>query len=115
MFARTPGQCDRVPGLVVLSCVLILLFPIVSATDDLQAMQPVMEESSSAGRFRPATNDKSASNSDTPGTCLNLASFSSLTLPVETWFLVTLSPVPVPNPVELAKEYGRAPPILLLS
>jgi len=30
-----------------LACILILLFPVVSATDDLQAMRPEMEESSS--------------------------------------------------------------------
>ncbi len=33
---------------LVLGCVLLLLFPVVSATDDLQAMQPEAEESTSA-------------------------------------------------------------------
>ena len=32
---------------LTLACILILLFPVVSATDDLQAMRPEMEESSS--------------------------------------------------------------------
>lgn len=32
---------------LTLACILILLFPVVSATDDLQAMRPEMEEASS--------------------------------------------------------------------
>ena len=32
---------------LTLACILILLFPVVSATDDLQAMRPEMEESNS--------------------------------------------------------------------
>lgn len=34
-------------GLLLLSCILMLLFPVVSATDDLHAMRRDMEESSS--------------------------------------------------------------------
>src|SRR5579863_10626100 len=44
-------QCrhfGRVRPLVLLSCVLMLLFPVISATDDLQAMRQEMEESSSS-------------------------------------------------------------------
>ena len=36
--------------LVILSCTLLLLFPVVSATDDLHAMRPEMEESSPSKR-----------------------------------------------------------------
>jgi hypothetical protein len=32
---------------LTLACILVLLFPVVSATDDLQAMRPEMEEASS--------------------------------------------------------------------
>ena len=32
---------------LTLACILILLFPVVSATDDLQAVRPEMEEASS--------------------------------------------------------------------
>src|SRR5262249_43458787 len=113
MFARTPGQCDRVPGLVVLSCALILLFPIVSATDDLHSIQPVMEESSSASRIKQAPHDKSHSSSDATGS-LTWASSSSPHLScVETWFRVMPNPLAVPNGIQLAKEFGRAPPSLL--
>ena len=111
VFARTPGQCDRVPGLVVLSCALILLFPIVSATDDLHAIQPAMEESSSAGRIKQATHDRSACDANAGGTCLAWSSsLSPLLCSVEIRFLVMPDPLAVPNPVQLAKEFGRAPP-----
>lgn len=41
-----PGQQSRYCWLT-LACILILLFPVVSATDDLQALRPEMEEASS--------------------------------------------------------------------
>jgi hypothetical protein len=34
----------RIRSLVFLGCALVLLFPVVSATDDLRALQPVTEE-----------------------------------------------------------------------
>lgn len=36
--------------ILILGCVLLLLFPVVSATDDLQAMRPEAEESTSTMR-----------------------------------------------------------------
>lgn len=44
-----------------LGCVLVLLFPVISATDDLHAMRPEMEESSTSKRsLRQATQDKNS-------------------------------------------------------
>jgi len=37
-------------SLLALGCMLIVLFPVVSATDDLRAMRPEMEESSNSKR-----------------------------------------------------------------
>jgi hypothetical protein len=39
-----PGQRQSLRRLLILGCVLMVLFPVVSATDDLQAMRPEMEE-----------------------------------------------------------------------
>jgi len=39
------GFCPRARAFVLLACVLTLLFPVVSATDDLHPMRPEMEES----------------------------------------------------------------------
>ena len=45
--------------LLVLSSLLLLLFPVVSATDDLHALRPEIEESSLSKRvLRPATGHK---------------------------------------------------------
>ena len=43
-----PGPSQQFPYCwLTLACILILLFPVVSATDDLQAIRPEMEEASS--------------------------------------------------------------------
>ncbi|HEX3989456.1 MAG TPA: hypothetical protein VHZ30_08480, partial [Verrucomicrobiae bacterium] len=44
--------------LLALGCALVLLFPVVSATDDLHAMRPEIEESSQRG-IRQTVCDKS--------------------------------------------------------
>ena len=50
----SPLQC-----LLALGCALVLLFPVISATDDLHAMRAVMEESSSSKRtVRQAGSEK---------------------------------------------------------
>jgi hypothetical protein len=49
IWQRKPGCALRRFGrscpILLLGCVLVLLFPVVSATDDLHAMRPEMEES----------------------------------------------------------------------
>jgi hypothetical protein len=45
--------------LLALGCVLVILFPVVSATDDLRAMRNEMEESPASKRsVRQASNDR---------------------------------------------------------
>ncbi|MGA8868383.1 MAG: hypothetical protein WB510_15525 [Candidatus Sulfotelmatobacter sp.] len=47
--------------LLALSCVLVLLFPVISATDDLHAMRAEMEESATNRRtVRSASSDKNS-------------------------------------------------------
>jgi len=43
---RRPAAFGRISCLMVLGCVLMLLFPVISASDDLHAMRPEVEESS---------------------------------------------------------------------
>lgn len=43
-----PAVFGRISCLMVLGCVLMLLFPVISASDDLHAMRPEVEESSSS-------------------------------------------------------------------
>ena len=48
--ARKMGDFGSLRCLLMLGCVLLLLFPVVSATDDLYAMRSEAEESSSTSR-----------------------------------------------------------------
>jgi hypothetical protein len=54
---RTSSDVSRRPVVLVcvLGCVLLLLFPVISATDDLHPMRPEMKESERA--FRQASNN----------------------------------------------------------
>jgi hypothetical protein len=57
--ARSARRVSSLQFLLALSCVLVLLFPVISATDDLHAMRAEMEESSSTKRAeRQASNEK---------------------------------------------------------
>lgn len=48
--------------LLALGCLLVILFPVVSATDDLRVMRSEMEESPASKRtVRAASNDKATS------------------------------------------------------
>jgi hypothetical protein len=48
--AVRPRRLDRLRSVLLLSCILVLLFPVISATDDLHAMRAEMEESSLSKR-----------------------------------------------------------------
>jgi hypothetical protein len=56
---RSARQFGSVHCLLALGCMLVVLFPVVSATDDLHAMRAEMEESPDGKRsIRQTTNDK---------------------------------------------------------
>jgi hypothetical protein len=63
-YARTAPESrkfDAVQCFLALGCLLILLFPVVSATDDLRAMRPEMEESQSKKSICQSAGDKPSS------------------------------------------------------
>jgi hypothetical protein len=54
-------RLHRIRPFLLFSCVLVLLFPVISATDDLHAMRQEIEESSPSKRMvKQAVGDKSA-------------------------------------------------------
>ena len=60
VYVKDRGSFDGIRPVLLLGCALMLLFPVVSATDDLHAMRPEMEESSPSNRIvKQATGDKS--------------------------------------------------------
>jgi hypothetical protein len=60
--ARGVRKVSSLQCLLALGCAVVLLFPVISATDDLHAMRSEMEESSSSKRaVRQTGSDKSCS------------------------------------------------------
>jgi len=58
---RRARRVSSLQCLLALGCVLVLLFPVISASDDLHAMRAEMEESSISKRtVRQAASDKSS-------------------------------------------------------
>jgi len=110
-FAQGRRRFDRVRSCLLLSCVLTLLFPVVSATDDLHALGQEMEEASSSKRLvKQAASDKSTtglSNGDVPPA-----------LPVSTSFTpshkacgrVLVVSVLLPRRAQSRQRASRAPP-----
>jgi hypothetical protein len=106
---HTGREFTSLQCLLALGCVLVVLFPVVSATDDLRAMRAEMEESPSSKRtVRLATNDKAPAWKWQSPPALT-ASPSSLTVQEESW--QQLPALYVSSPAAPAiKRVGRAPP-----
>lgn len=100
--------------LLALGCMLVILFPVVSATDDLRAMRSEMEESPASKRtMRAASNDKASSAKwQSPPALLTASRF--LIVRDQGW-----PPLPVLGLLAPAspviKQATRAPPVLFLS
>jgi len=107
--ARTSRKLNSLQCLFALGCLLVVLFPVVSATDDLRAMRAEMEESPCSKRtIRQASNDKT-SPWKWQSTAALAASTGSLIVLEESW--QQLPPLYVPSPAAPAIERGsRAPP-----
>jgi hypothetical protein len=100
---------------VVLSCVLILLFPVISVTDDLHPIRPEMEESSVSKKIKAAAHTHSNHSAvfdslPTQSACLSLFSRHSR-ICGQVLAEVTL----LPETAQLCKDACRAPPALALS
>lgn len=98
--------------LLALGCAIVLLFPVISATDDLHAMRAEIEEPSSSKRsVRQASHDKNSTSnvrlSTPPAVVESFAKFApdieraGITLPLKSYL-----------PVEpVFSNAGRAPPV----
>ncbi len=97
-------------GIVALACALVLLFPVVSLTDDLHAEQVALEGSSRSlmkarnmaqGSLRAGSSSFVAAVGNAPYLAAALHLFSGLVVPVETrLFCLTL----------ISAHEGRSPP-----
>jgi hypothetical protein len=105
----SPWQC-----LLALACLLVLLFPVVSATDDLRAMRAEAEESPAGKRssIRQVSGDKSSAwKSQTQPALAAMTSFFVSGDQGRQPLLTLQSPF---APAPAIQRTGRAPPFSLL-
>ena len=95
--------------LLALGCALVVLFPVISATDDLRAMRAEMEESPTSKRsIRQASNDKAAAGK-WQSVAAVAAATNLLVVNDEGWQQLSSPRVVVPVAPAIERA-GRAPP-----
>jgi hypothetical protein len=99
--------------LLALGCALVLLFPVVSATDDLHAMQAEMEESSKRS-IRQAASDKSSTGQSRSHASPALAAAVSVLAPSSRTWLELRVPELFYAATLFKVRSGRAPPVFHL-
>src|SRR5262245_26670687 len=98
---------------LALGCLLVVLFPVISATDDMRAMRAEMEESPSSKRSIGASGGDKSSPSDSPMQPAIIATLQPLFLSDSGWYQaapILTSTAASPTVVHAS----RAPPSLLL-
>lgn len=100
---------------VLLGCVLVLLFPVISATDDLHAMRPEMEESSASKRLlKQAGSAKASACTHAPSTFLSEFAAGSFGRDERVCGLVWIPSALSPKAVVFSPKGSRAPPAISL-
>jgi hypothetical protein len=114
--AKDCPRFHRIRPLVLFGCVLMLLFPVVSATDDLHAMRQEMEESSPSKKIvKQAVADKSLARITTAGALPALIFPVSLGHDDGVCGRVLVVPVWLPQQRRSGRSSSRAPPLSSLS
>jgi hypothetical protein len=111
VFAQGHRRFDRIRPCLILSCILMLLFPVVSATDDLHAMRQEMEESSQSKRVVKAVVDKSPTGISTAGALPALISSASFCPSHQACGQVLVVSVLLPQQAHFDECAARAPPL----
>jgi HAMP domain-containing protein len=114
VWRRQDRSFDSLRCVLVLACALVLLFPVISATDDLQAMRQEMEESTPSKRtLKQAGIENSSVRSHFTAPPARLA--ASVLLPPCFEIFGRVSAMQAPAPVlALARvASGRSPPSFL--
>jgi hypothetical protein len=102
-------------GLLVLGCVLMVLFPVVSATDDLQAMRPEMEEAGTQDATRRADHGRLPAGAGDSCNTFALVAARHITLPEPAvWGPVADVATLSPAMGVVTRRAGRAPPLSFL-
>jgi len=121
MWHRVPARVHhpqwfgRCRPFLLLGCALVLLFPVVSATDDLHAMRPEMEESNSKRLLKHSTGTRSSAWTHPTGGLPSQFIVLSLSRNDDRCGLVFLASIPLPELAPLSQKDARAPPANSLS
>ena len=97
--------------LLIVGGIMMVLFPVVSATYDLQMMRPEVEETGTGNRPGNSYHGKlSASPDDPASSCAILATPFRLLLTSTVLALAVQNPFPAPVARSVDANAGRAPP-----
>lgn len=114
LAARTQ-RCCRLSQFVVLVCGLILLFPVISVTDDLHPLRPEMEESNRSRKIKGIA-DKSSPHPGVFGPLPAQVDGSFWPTPrSRVWGTVLTEESQIPNSPDLRDCACRAPPAVALA
>jgi hypothetical protein len=116
--AQATHSCgyNRLRSSLLLLCVLMVLFPVISATDDLHPMRTEMEESSPFKRTVKQSSGNSSTTwlSNPGGFFAPSVSDSGIRPGSEVCALVSFSSIILPEPLTFGQRDSRAPPSYLL-
>ncbi|MGA7403112.1 MAG: hypothetical protein WCC99_24055 [Candidatus Sulfotelmatobacter sp.] len=113
--ARLARRVTALQCLLALGCVVVLLFPVISATDDLHAMRAEMEESASSKRtVRQTASEKHAAWLNRLQGPVALAASTAQLPELETGLLEVCVSYSTPPARPCVLRAGRAPPSSLL-
>lgn len=100
----------RLGAFVVMGSILVIAFPLISATDDLMALRVVMEESGSSDRVAKSSSPDSSDSNDLFNIHFLPGRTPRIGLSPESW--AELSPVSTPSADSVVSEAlpPRAPP-----
>jgi hypothetical protein len=112
---RRDRASNRVRSVLVLGCMLVLLFPVVSATDDLHVIRPEMEEPGPSKKVLKAWSQARANAGPEVASSGVICQAGQLTADVQVWGHVLLPPVPTYTAAALHTTPGRAPPASILA
>ena len=111
--ARTQSNISSLHCIVALGCLLFMLFPVISATDDLVAMRTEMEESPAGKRsMKQAATDKlSVGKTRIQSPPALPGALAAVACTGECRLLPPISSFPV-HPERRSLRAGRSPPVL---
>lgn len=114
-FSIRKGHHGSLQCLVSLVCAVFLLFPVISASDDLHAMRSEMEEPGSGKRaFRQAQDQRASAQFHPAPLAATLAPAFVLSIPHQTLSRSAQQQVLVFASAALSALPSRAPPALVL-